>query len=185
MYCLAIYSILVDSPSWAGQCLPTNWPEKKEEENSYLPRKKEVENSYLFCKKKYIFSILSTYFYKTPILIYLFYHLFYLNNNISLIFYYIKQTTIHMALLIFFLLCCEKKTDERTTWRGEKKRIKKIICTWIITVRIYMVTVHLQNIFIYLHIFTSTDVSIFWIKMYKIEHFLYFVNFCCHSCGCF
>ena len=122
MYCLAIYSILVDSPSWAGQCLPTNWPEKKEEENSYLPRKKEVENSYLFCKKKYIFSILSTYFYKTPILIYLFYHLFYLNNNISLIFYYIKQITIHMAPLIFFLLCCEKKIDERATGREKKNK---------------------------------------------------------------
>ena len=114
MYCLAIYSILVDSPSWAGQCLPTNWPEKK-----------EVENSYLFCKKKYIFSILSAYFYKTPILIYLSYHLFYLNNNISLIFYYIKQTTIHMAPLIFFLLCCEKKDRWESNLTGREKKNKK------------------------------------------------------------
>ena len=52
-------------------------------------------------------------FYKTPISVYLFYHLFYLNNNISLIFYYIKQTTTYMAPPTFFFLCCEKKTDER------------------------------------------------------------------------
>ena len=36
-------------------------------------------------------------FYKIFTSVYLFYHLFYLNNNISLIFYYIKQTTTHMA----------------------------------------------------------------------------------------
>ena len=42
-----------------------------------------VQNSYLFCKKKHIFSILHTHFYKIPTLVYLFYNLFYLNNNIS------------------------------------------------------------------------------------------------------
>ena len=52
-------------------------------------------------QKKYTFSILHAHFYKTLRSIYLFYHLFYLNNNISLIFYYIKQTTTHMAPPIF------------------------------------------------------------------------------------
>ena len=50
-----------------------------------------MQNSCLFCKKKHTFSILHTHFYKTSISIYLYYHIFYLNNNISLIFYYIKQ----------------------------------------------------------------------------------------------
>ena len=54
--------------------------------------------------KKNTFSILHTHFYKTLTLVYLFYHLFYLNNNISLIFYYIKQTTTHMALPTSFFL---------------------------------------------------------------------------------
>ena len=58
-----------------------------------------MQNSYLFCKKKknILFSILHIHFYKILTSVYLFYHLFYLNNNISLIFYYIKQTTTHMA----------------------------------------------------------------------------------------
>ena len=30
----------------------------------------------------------------------------------------------------------------------------------------------------YLHIFRNSDVSVFLVKMCKIEHFLYFVNFC-------
>ena len=82
-----------------------------------------VQNSCLFCKKKkHNFSILHTHFYKTPTSVYLFDHLFYLNNNISLIFYYIKQTTTHMAPSTFFFLCCEKKTDERATWRRERKK---------------------------------------------------------------
>ena len=55
-----------------------------------------MQNSCLFCKKKHTFSILHTHFYKTSISIYLFYHIFYLNNNISFIFYYIKQAIIHM-----------------------------------------------------------------------------------------
>ena len=63
-----------------------------------------VQNSCLFCKKKRTFSILHTHFYKTPTLVYLFYHLFYLNNNISLIFYYIKQNTTHMAPPTSFFL---------------------------------------------------------------------------------
>ena len=144
-----------------------------------------MQNFCLFCKKKYTFSILHTYFYKTLISVYLFYHLFYLNNNIFLIFYYIKQTTTHMAPSTFFFLCYEKKTDEKATWRGEKKkRIKKIICTWAVTVNICMVTIHLQSSFVYLHIFTSTNVCVFWIEMCKIEHFLYFANFCHHWYGC-
>ena len=55
-----------------------------------------MQNSCLFCKKKHTFSILHTHFYKTSISIYLFYHIFYLNNNISFIFYDIKQAIIHM-----------------------------------------------------------------------------------------
>ena len=34
--------------------------------------------------------------------------------------------------------------------------------------------------FVYFHIFASTDVSVFLVKMCKIEHFLYFANFCNH-----
>ena len=39
---------------------------------------------------------------------------------------------------------------------------------------IYTVTIHLQDHCTYLDIFTKTDVGGFWIKMCKIEHFLYF-----------
>ena len=66
-------------------------------------------------QEKHTFSILYIHYYKTLTLVYLFYHLFYLNNNIFLIFYYIKQTTTHMAPPTFFFLCCEKKTNERAT----------------------------------------------------------------------
>ena len=41
-------------------------------------------------------------------------------------------------------------------------------------VYIYTVTIHLQDHCAYLDIFTKTDVGGFWIKMCKIEHFLYF-----------
>ena len=34
-----------------------------------------------------------------------------------------------------------------------------------------------SSYFAYLHIFTSTIVGVFWVKMCKIEHFLYFANF--------
>ena len=37
-----------------------------------------------------------------------------------------------------------------------------------------MVTVHLQDYYTYLDIFTKIDVGGFWIKICKIEHFLYF-----------
>ena len=66
-------------------------------------------------EKTFFFSILHTHFYKTPTLVYLFYHLFYLNNNISLIFYYIEQITTHMNPPTFFFFGCEKKIDERAT----------------------------------------------------------------------
>ena len=38
------------------------------------------------------------------------------------------------------------------------------------------VIVHLQISFIYLHTYTSNDVGVFWVKICKIEHFLYFAN---------
>ena len=38
--------------------------------------------------------------------------------------------------------------------------------------------------FVYLHIFTSIDVGVFWVKMCKIKYILYFANFCNHWCGC-
>ena len=64
---------------------------------------------------------------------------------------------------------------------GEReKKNKKIIYTWTVTVHIYTVTVHLQRNFVYLHIFTGTDIGIFWVKICKIEHFLNFANFCNH-----
>ena len=40
-----------------------------------------------------------------------------------------------------------------------------------------MVTVHLQDHCAYLDIFTKTDVGDFWVKMYKIEHFFFFLYF--------
>ena len=86
-----------------------------------------------------------------------------------------------MAPPTFFFFCCEKKIDERATWERErKKKNKKIICTWTVTVHICTVTVYLQNSFLYLHIYTNIDVGVFWVKMCKVEHFLYFANFCNH-----
>ena len=38
--------------------------------------------------------------------------------------------------------------------------------------------------FVYLHIFTSTDVGVFWVEMRKIKYILYFANFCNHLCDC-
>ena len=37
-----------------------------------------------------------------------------------------------------------------------------------------MVTIHLQDHYAYLDIFTKTDVGGFWVKICKNEHFLYF-----------
>ena len=39
---------------------------------------------------------------------------------------------------------------------------------------IYTVIVHLHDHGVYLDIFTKIDVEDFWVKMCKIEHFLYF-----------
>ena len=47
----------------------------------------------LFCTKKHIFSILHTYFYKTPTSVCLFYTFFYLNNIILTFFYYLQLLT--------------------------------------------------------------------------------------------
>ena len=58
--------------------------------------------------------------------------------------------------------------------RKEKKRIKKSFTWWTVTVYIYMVTIHLQDHYAYLDIFTKTDVGGFWVKICKNEHFLYF-----------
>ena len=78
-----------------------------------------------------------------------------------------------------FFAVRRKQMREQLDGEREKKN-KKIICTWTVTVHICTVIVHLQNNFVYLYIFTSTDVGIFWIKMYKIKHFLYFANFYNH-----
>ena len=93
-----------------------------------------MQNSCLFCKKKHTFSILHTHFYKTPTSVYLFYHLFYLNNNISLIFYYIKQTTTHMAPSTFFLyFLWEENIWESNLTRREKKEQKNHL-PWTVTI---------------------------------------------------
>ena len=47
-----------------------------------------------------------------------------------------------------------------------------------------MVTIHLQDYCAYLDIFTKTDVGGFWVKMCKIEHFLYFRKLSMSWCGC-
>ena len=49
---------------------------------------------------------------------------------------------------------------------------------------IYTVIVHLQDHCAYLDIFTKTDVGGFWVKMCKIEHFLYFRKLFISWCGC-
>ena len=49
---------------------------------------------------------------------------------------------------------------------------------------IYTVTVHLQDHYAYLDIFTETDVGGFGIKMCKIEHFLYFKRLSMNWCDC-
>ena len=49
---------------------------------------------------------------------------------------------------------------------------------------IYTITVHLQDHYAYLDIFTKTDVKGFWVKICKIEHFLYFRRLFISWCGC-
>ena len=121
----------------------------------------------IYSTHKIYFFILHYYFYKTPISIHLFYHLFYLNNNNFLIFYYIKQIITHMAHIPFSFFVVRKwRMREQPDEEREKKNKKNIY------------TMH------HLHIFTSINVCIFWIKMYKIKYFLYFQNFCNHWCGC-
>ena len=65
----------------------------------------------IFTLKAYFFSILHIHFYKTPTLVYLFYHHFYFNNQFSQIFYYFSQLSLlHTCALslftLFFLICC-------------------------------------------------------------------------------
>ena len=59
-----------------------------------------MQNSCLFCTKKHIFSILHTYFYKTPTSIYLFYNLFYLNNHFLTFFYYFISNSLYSHMKI-------------------------------------------------------------------------------------
>ena len=71
-----------------------------------------------------------------------------------------------MAQPTLFFLCCEMKTDERATWRGERIKNKKnhlraYICDYC----------SFAKQFVYLHIFTSIDVGVFWVKMCKLSTF--------------
>ena len=74
-----------------------------------------------FYTKNLLFLILHINFYKTLISVYLFYHLFYLNNKFSQIFYYFPQLTpIHtcalsLSLYPFFLICCSLYTHLSTS----------------------------------------------------------------------
>ena len=57
----------------------------------------------LFCTKKAIFSILHTYFYKTPTSVYLLYTLFSLNNHFIFFFFYISTSSlVNPTFSLFF-----------------------------------------------------------------------------------
>ena len=69
----------------------------------------------------------------------------------------------------------------RVRYKEEREKFIKILYAHVIvTVHICTITVHLQDRCVYLDIFTKIDVGVFWVKMCKIEHFLYFAHFCNH-----
>ena len=76
------------------------------------------------------------------------------------------------------MVCCEKKTEEKSKMKGERENKNKKNHLHMNSNRAYMHDY--CSSFVCLHIFASTDVSVFLVKMCKIEHFLYFANFCNH-----
>ena len=116
------------------------------------------------------------------------FHFAYLKLTFSILHLFLQNTHINLSIIhiylnkIFIFLNtvnsnCERreKGKEIEVKRGErKKRIKKSFTQWTVTMYIYTITIHLQDHCAYLDIFTKTDVGGFWIKMCKIEHFLYF-----------
>ena len=90
-----------------------------------------VQNSCLFCKKKHIFFYFTfSLFYKTPTLVYLFYHLFYLNNNISLIFFIISNKPLPTWPNPPFSFFVVRRRQVREQPDGEREnKNKKIIYT--------------------------------------------------------
>ena len=119
------------------------------------------------CAKNFPFCTSKTYFFY-------FTHLFLQNTHISLFIIHIYSNKIFIFLTLWIIVRGERK-EKRVRWREErKKRIKKSFTRWTVTVYIYTVIVHLQDHCVYLDIFTKIDVEDFWVKMCKIEHFLYF-----------
>ena len=98
-----------------------------------------MQNSCLFCKKKHTFSISHTHFYKTLTSVYLFYHLFYLNNNISLIFIISNEplpTWPHPPFSFFVVR--RRQMREQPDREREKKKNKKIICKAVLYICIFL-----------------------------------------------
>ena len=62
-----------------------------------------MENLSILEKNKKTFSILHTYFYKTPTSVCLFYHLFYLNNRFPHFHYYLSQLPFNASENSLFL----------------------------------------------------------------------------------
>ena len=107
------------------------------------------------------------------------------NTHISLFIIHIYSNKIFIFLTLWTVTVRGERKEKRVRWREEReKKNKKSFTWWTVTVYIYTVTVHLQDYCAYLDIFTKTDVRRFWIKMCKIEHFLYFNRLSMSWCDC-
>ena len=143
---------------------------------------KDIRASTSVCVKFFPFCTFKTYFFY-------FIHLFLqnININLSIIHIYLNKIFIYLTLwTVTVTVRWEKKWEkESEVKRGEKKkRIKKSFIWWIVTVYIYTVTVYLQDHCAYLDIFTKTDMGGFWVKICKIDYFLYFRRLSTSWCGC-
>ena len=130
-----------------------------------------MQKKFYFAHLKSTFSILHTYFYKTP-------------TSVCLLYTFIQ---IKYSFFNTVNNNCERKKkgkESEVKRRERKKELKKSFTRWTVTVYIYTVTVHLQDYCAYLDIFTKTDVRGFWVKMCKIEHFLYFNRLSISWYGC-
>ena len=73
----------------------------------------------------------------------------------------------------------EKVSGEQRMW-GERNNIKIIYRRATITVHICTVTIAL----VYLYTILHPLMCVFFVKIYKMNYFLYFARFCNHWCGC-
>ena len=107
-----------------------------------------VQNFFYFAHLKPTFSILYTYFYK-------------ILTSVCLLY-----TFIQIKYFFFNIVNSNRerreKGKESEVKRGEReKRIKKSFTRWTVTVYIYMITVYLQDHYVYLDIFTNIDMRSF------------------------